>query len=334
MSESSADSGLGVDLTFSKPERPFETPAQELLRLDREIERVNSGLFNVAKKNKYDRHPEWSIEPRTVVRYAIDADKLHLATAATKFNFLTQEQSRALGIQMLRFIEKIDPLNTPNLVFLDRSARQPSRQFRAMWHKLYPGIDLPEIRYLNVGQEKFDENLEAALFLEPTGRLFAETVRDKTKLIEAISRRLPVSKNRFARVPEGEDPNSFQPSIWIVDEARNTSISSRMAAEMCRAALEKHSPGTQVYPVFLYSEQEYVPWLENKEDKSGYAHDDWKGVVDDPKNSLITLPLRDQKAALLLTEDLSNSGVNVVSSITNKEQAYQELEIEEYIKSS
>lgn len=332
MSELSAGNDFIIEQAASSPEKPQETPAQEVARLDREIESVNRGLYPSSKKNKFSKHPEWSIAPETVVHYNLDPDKFYTLTADAKLNCLTQAQSRALGIQMLRFVEKIDPINSPTLVFLDRSARQPSREFRTMWRELYPGIELPEIRYLNIGQEKFDEELEMAHFLEATGKLFAQSARDKTKLIDMISQQLPVYKNRPGRVPEGEDPNTFQPSIWIVDEARNTSISARLAAEMCRAALEKHSPGTQVYPVFLYSEQEYVPWLENKEDKTGYAHDQWKGVADDPKNPLKTLPLKDQTESLALTADLSATAKNVVASITNKQEAYEDLEIEEYIK--
>ena len=86
----------------------------------------------------------------------------------TEFRYLKDPIQRALlGKAVEKIIDEVDSISTaeendsPNVIFLDKSARPLTTYFINLWRKKFPDKSLPKISFLNIGSELLLKNPSA-----------------------------------------------------------------------------------------------------------------------------------------------------------------------------
>lgn len=152
-----------------------------------------------------------------------------------EYKFLKDPLVReAMKRKTIELVEETDDVDV--LFFLDRSARPLAHLYRRFLQVIAPERQRPEIRFLNIGEEKHGEN--KTFYDKGVGHL-----RTKDSLVDMYGEANIEELEHLFQVAKGE-------KRMIVDDVRSTGSTLQVA----RAAINALDPGHKYSYFFTYGE--------------------------------------------------------------------------------
>jgi hypothetical protein len=188
---------------------------------------------------------------------------------------LLREQSE----EMLAFIEHVQNSGYESLIFLDKSARPGLWLMSELWAQLCPEIPKPDIKFLNVGREKFNSSFAGVYSPPEDHEVFIQGMQDNTDLVTSVKSVL-TGWNSGAGYLDGKN-------ICIVDECSPEGGSLIAAKALVEAALGEKVASIDTHTIFSFEPF----WL---------SQDDLIGVKDIDNQTTYSTVYRPIKASLEL----------------------------------
>lgn len=184
-----------------------------------------------------------SVEPKKEVK----DEYLHLIRNPNSSPYQSDDEMRiSLADEMYRMIKYVKNSDLDALVFLDKSARPAAWFFEAMWKCIYPEEHHPDIKFVNIGQEKapnaknFQENFEQA----------EANLRENERLIGKL-------RNHF-RIGNTDKTYLDNKEVLILDEYSHTGETLRVARILFEGAFGNRSyDNIHAQPIFSVE----PPWI-------------------------------------------------------------------------
>lgn len=193
---------------------------------------------------------------------------------------VSRKDREQLGKEMLRFVEKVHDEHPDVLIFLDKSARPAAWFFSALWNEMYPDEPKPEIKFVNLGQEKgIGPETTKGFFLPFFAR--EATLQQKEAVKEQLksSKLIPLLRQNFQIGRSQEKTYLDNKMVWIINEHSYSGNTVFLAETLFEEAFKGRYRSLEVHTIFSTE----APWGINR---SGLI-----GVADRKKTSLRAVPI-------------------------------------------
>lgn len=201
--------------------------------------------------------------------------------APDEYQILASPEDREqLGEEMLRFVEEVYARRPDVLIFLDKSARPAAWFFSALWKEMYPDESKPEIKFVNIGQEKgigLEKNrgFSVPFFAREAASQQKEAVKEQLKSSKLIS----LLRQNFQVGRSQEKTYLDNKRVWVIDEHEFSGNTLFLAETLFQEAFKGKYQSLEAHSVF----SEEPPWGINR---GGLI-----GVGDRKKTSLRAIPI-------------------------------------------
>jgi|GEM_PF-6842253 len=209
------------------------------------------------------------------------------------FDAISEYSQEQLARRIVDLTEEVADQRPDTLVFLDKSARPVSWGLRAAWPLLFPEQALPQIKFVNVGQEKW--SLEDS----PAPVNSAPRLPDLTHLRRHFSKpQSAYGQNRASTILAGE-------TVWLIDDFRFTRNTLNIALAYFR----------ETYPETVFDWRTLQCWP-----TPWYGKEALLGVTD-PANSssLHVVGSKDREASGAFRQQLSQLVIKRVNEAYGQE---------------
>lgn len=181
-----------------------------------------------------------------------DDGSYHILSDVNQRRQLASDMAAFVHARVTEQYESMSDYNNQTLVFLDKSARPAAWFFRYMWHNLYSTYPAPDIKYVNIGQEKGPEHEEFLVdfsSLKDTEAFYNKT-KGNTKMVNDL-------KKVFQKKEGSEETYLDNRDVLIVDEHSNTGNTLVVAKALFDGAFGSRIKSLRATDIF----SQEPPWL-------------------------------------------------------------------------